>query len=337
MIRRPPRSTQSRSSAASDVYKRQVHGGSEDEDDEIEDIPHDKIKQKTAQRGAVSAEVYGVWNKKEDFKPRVIKKTDEQKKRITARLSQAFMFSALEDKDREVIINAFEEKRFKKGQYVIQQGQEGDELYVVESGTLKCLKKFPGDTEPRYLKTYQPGESFGELALLYNAPRAATIQAENDCLLYALDRGCFNNIVKEAAIKKRQRYDDFLQRVDILQSMDPYERSKIGDAVKTVKFKKGDYVVKLGDTGNTFYFVEDGEAVATKPLQAGGKAEVVYEYKGGDYFGELSLLRNIPRQANIIAKTDLTLVCLDRDQFTRLLGPLEDILRRNFTRYEKYM
>ena len=62
-------------------------------------------------------------------------------------------------------------------EYVIRQGEDGNELYVVDSGRLECTKLFKGDTEPRKLKEYFAGESFGELALLYNVPRAANIKA----------------------------------------------------------------------------------------------------------------------------------------------------------------
>lgn len=73
---------------------------------------------------------------------------------------------------------------------------------MVESGKLKCTKVFAGNTEPTFLKDYVPGEAFGELALLYNAPRAATITASEESLLWGLDRKTFNHIVKDAAVRK---------------------------------------------------------------------------------------------------------------------------------------
>jgi len=63
------------------------------------------------------------------------------------------------------------------------------------------------------LKQYQPGEAFGELALLYNAPRAATITSDAESILYVLDRATFNHIVKDAAIRKRDKYEVFLRKV----------------------------------------------------------------------------------------------------------------------------
>lgn len=117
-------------------------------------------------------------------------------------------------------------------------------MYVIDSGHLDCYKKFKPNENEIYLKTYQPGESFGELALLYNAPRAATIIAKTECVLFALDRECFNNIVKDSAMKRREKFEAFLKKVDLLSSMDPYERSQLADVLTSVKYKKGDYVIR---------------------------------------------------------------------------------------------
>ena len=80
--------------------------------------------------------------------------------------------------------------------------------------------------------------------MLYNAPRAASIKAKTASCLFALDRECFNHIVKDAASKKREKYEKFLSNIELLSDMDPYERSKIADALKTIKYKADDYVVK---------------------------------------------------------------------------------------------
>jgi cAMP-dependent protein kinase regulator len=103
-----------------------------------------------------------------------------------------------------------DERKAKAGEAIITQGEEGNDLYVVESGVLSCSKLFPGKSEPTFLKKYQAGDSFGELALLYNAPRAATIIADTDALLWSLDRSTFTHIVKGAASKKREKYEAFL-------------------------------------------------------------------------------------------------------------------------------
>ena len=294
-------------------------------------------QKKKGNRTSVSAEVYGIHNKKKPFVPRVIPKTNEQKERIREKCMQSFLFNSLEGKELQTIIDSFEEKRYKAGQNVITQGEEGDVLYLVDSGDLDCEKVFKEGDPPTYLKTYHPGESFGELALLYNAPRAATIRAKTDAICWALDRECFNNIVKNAAVKKREKYESTLKKVEILKTMEDYEIGQICDALKIKNFKKGDCIIKQGDKGNDFYILDEGSAHAEKVFEEGKPAQSVKDYKSGDYFGELALLKGEPRAAFIIADTDCKCISLDRMAFKRLLGPLEDILQRNSESYVKYM
>ena len=97
------------------------------------------------------------------------------------------------------------------------------------------------------MKVYYSGEAFGELALLYNAPRAATITALTDSILWALDRGTFINIVKKSAMKKRERYEEFLARNPLFSEMDPYERTQIIDAFRSVNFKANDLIMREGE------------------------------------------------------------------------------------------
>ncbi len=94
-------------------------------------------------RSSVSAEVYGKFNiKEQNFKARIIPKTKDQEKKLTERMMQSFLFNNLEQKDFASVLGAMEERRFAKGETVIQQGDNGDVLYLIYQGTLDCLKVF---------------------------------------------------------------------------------------------------------------------------------------------------------------------------------------------------
>lgn len=307
--------------------------------DEIEDMIEKRRQSKNSKmpRSSVSAEVYGIYHQKKNFTPKVIDKTLEQIERIQNKVLKSFMFNSLDDRDLRTVVNAMEEFVCKEGDIIISQGDAGSVLYIIEKGEFDCFKVFNKDEEPVLVKHYGPEDSFGELALLYNAPRAATIKAKQDGVLWTLDRETFNHIVKESAMKKREKYVEFLKSVSILKHVDDYEISQICDALKIKKYKNGDVIIKQNDNGEDFYIIESGHAKATKVFEEGKEAEEVKKYSIGDYFGELALIKNEPRAANIICTDDTICLSLDRKSFKRLLGPIENILKRNSDDYKKYI
>merc|ERR1719359_69653 len=217
-----------------------------------------------------------------------------------------------------VVLDAVKEVIVDEGTCIIKQGDNGDFMFICETGALECY--VAKDGEEKMVKAVEPGDAFGELALLYNCPRAASVEAAVDCVVWQLDRQTFNHIVKDGATRKREKYEKFLGNVSLLNSMGPYEKGQVSDALKPEEFADGAVVMTEGEPGDKFYIVEDGSCVATK-----GGTEVM-TYKAGDYFGELALMRNQPRAATITAKGSLKLLALDRRTFKRLLGPLEDLL-----------
>jgi cAMP-dependent protein kinase regulator len=139
--------------------------------------------------------------------------------------------------------------------------------------------------------------------------------------------------VKDAACNKRIKYEEFLQGVKILSNMNEYERSKLADAIKETWYTPDSIVIREGDAGSEFFLLMSGEAIATKTLEPGKPPFEIYKYKSGEYFGERALIKNEPRAANILAVTDLQVLILDRHSFKRLLGPMEEILKRNLSLY----
>ncbi|KAM3131940.1 hypothetical protein pb186bvf_015953 [Paramecium bursaria] len=311
-----------------------VSSNSDDSEDEVEQLQVLK-KNTNKQRFSVSAEAYGWYNKKENFKPKIIHKTPEQKQRIDQRMMQGFMFNSLDDQEREIVINAMEEKRFNQNEFVIRQGEEGNVLFVVDVGELDCFKNY-GDGVDKYLKTYIPGESFGELALLFQSPRAASIKVKSaNAILWQLDRETFNIIVKESSIKKREKYESFLMKWDLLKIWDddPYEKLKISDALFEKHFKKGDVLLQEGQKFNEIFIIDQGSVILEKKKQV-----VLKLQQHGQYFGTVSITLNQPEPFTYIAETDLKLYHIPRKSYTTTLKALEDLLQKNIKdHYQKFL
>jgi len=257
----------------------------------------------------------------EGFTPPVFEKSDSQRKRIAEAVSGCFMFAALAPAQLHTAIAAFQEVTVNVGQHIIEEGADvGPEdhgLYVLESGRLNVLKK--GNDEPVFVYD-KIGQYFGDLALLYNAPRAATVVACEASTLWSIDRTTFNCLVKNEVKKAKARRCSFLRSVDILKGLSPDEIASLADTLCERQIGEGVHVIREGEEGSEFFIMEQGQAVAKK----GG--ETVLVYGPGAYFGELALLKDDPRAADVVTTETCTVMSLDRRAFDRLLGSLEQIM-----------
>ena len=126
---------------------------------------------------------------------------------------------------------------------------------------------------------------------MYGHPRAASVVAVDPSTLWSLDRITFRTIILNAAHRRRTMYEQFLSTVTLLSSLSSTERSKIADALVSQAYEDGQAVVKQGEMGDTFFFVEEGEAEVTKTHQGddGETREIVVGHLArGDYFGGTS-------------------------------------------------
>lgn len=188
-------------------------------------------------------------------------------------------------------------------------------------------------SQEKVVKKCGPGDFFGELALLYNCPRAASVEARTSSLLWQLDRETFNHIVRDASMKKRETYDSFLKAIPVLESLQAYERGTLAETLVKETVAAGKTVITQGEIGDRFYLVESGDLTANKAGSDGVTKEVM-QYSRGDYFGELALIKSEARAATVVATSDCTLLSLDRKTFKLLLGSVEDIMKRKAAEYK---
>ena len=169
---------------------------------------------------------------------------------------------------------------------IIRQADEGDNFYVVETGCCKCY--MGSRDESGLVATCNPGDCFGELALMYNSPRAATVVADTDTALWALDRASFSILLMQSALERRERNQDFLEYVAVLATLSRYAKGVLADALEPCAFKSGAVIFKQGDPSEEFFIVQEGEVVVSHGAEGVEGAETPTELvtlHRGEYFG----------------------------------------------------
>jgi len=263
------------------------------------------------------------------YQKKVVPKDEATEKVIRDFLTGDILFSHLESDEVEDLVQAMYEKKFDAGEAIITQGDDnGDEFYVQDGGEVDII--IDGKTVHN-----QTSGSFGELALIYGTARAATIKAVQPTTCYAMDRDTYRNIIMGSVVRKRQMYEEILKKVSILETLTDWEVSQVADTLESEDFEAGAVIIKQGEPGDHFYIIMQGTAEVTQTT-ASGETGVVAELKEAQFFGEIALLTSETRKATVTATTKVRTAKMDRDRFTRVLGPIKSILERNMEAYTKY-
>lgn len=199
----------------------------------------------TRRRSAVSSESYDPEKIMDLYEHKVHHKSDEQLAGLKKMVANTFLFSTLDAEQMETLLAAMFQRDYGAGETIIRQGDEGDNFYVIYSG--ECDVYVHKDGEEKHVLACREGDSFGELALMYNAPRAATVKAKTPTTLFAVDRTTFKFLMMGTTIKKRETYASFLEGVSILSSLTKMERQTIADALKPTVLQDGEVIIQQGE------------------------------------------------------------------------------------------
>ena len=271
----------------------------------------------------------------------VFEKSQQQMNEIVPLLKNNFLTKNLQSEEIEKIAKAMKPEVFQPGATIIKYGDFGQLYYILSKGQVKVMIYETGaDPNDPHLekkikveKVLEEGTGFGELALLYNDKRSATIEALTTCETYVLDGGLFKQIIVNTSIQSREKKAGFLDQIKLFDSLDKFQKLRLIDGLKYTTLNKNDFVIREGEDGHEFYIIDQGEVQCLKLHSMGSKTGFVHVRKlaAGEHFGELALINHEKRSLSVRVSSDsCRLLKLDSETFTRILGQIQDKLKKDY-------
>lgn len=297
-------------------------------------------------RRAVAADSDDGPRKDNDNTVKITEKGPEQEVLIRkALMNNKYLSKVLADEQISDMVAKAWKLDVKAGVAVIEEGSlQADRFYIVSSGYFTVKKMMEKTTtaggvsmEDGLLTELEAGSTFGELALLYNAPRAATVEANTDASLWVIDRHDFKQILRQQVQRKFDFYMKLIGKIELLSYLLQEEKRALVECFVELHYKEGQEIIKEGDTGNTFYILCQGTVGIYKDGE-GKVAEKVADATNSKcpHFGEKALLDDEPRNATVkVESPSAFLLVLERSTFESILGPLKVILENEKTSKRK--
>ncbi|HUG54538.1 MAG TPA: cytochrome P450 [Vicinamibacteria bacterium] len=227
--------------------------------------------------------------------------------------------------------------RFQTGEVIIREGDRADRFYILAAGEVEVVKEPPG-RPPQVVHRLRTGDYFGEIGLLQNVRRTATVRAATPVEALALDRETFTSLVAESdltsseigALVRRRVMSTHLALA--LPRLSTRQVAEVVPRFATEVFPPGAVIIRQGDPPRSFFVVLRGTVEVVNHHPAG---DIVIGSLGpGDYFGEMGLLQGRPRSATVRAgaEGEVEVMVLDEAAFRALMTESEeasqDVARR---------
>jgi CRP-like cAMP-binding protein len=236
-------------------------------------------------------------------------KERNDEKLINDCLMSHFFMQYLNEQARNAIIEEMSLIQVDKNNYIFKQGAIGNYFYILKSGTAHLI------IDNKLIKVLRIGESFGELALLHDAPRSGSIKAISDCLLYILERKNFRKIVEHITKINYEENLKFLESVSILSHMEQYQKTILSNNLVKEEFEEGRKIVTKGEFSSCLYIIKSGLVDCIDD-----NGVIIRTLKEGDNFGERSILSDTKRTLDVVAKTDCVCYSISIATLKSMLG-----------------
>uniref|UniRef100_A0A7S1M8I2 Uncharacterized protein n=1 Tax=Alexandrium catenella TaxID=2925 RepID=A0A7S1M8I2_ALECA len=242
---------------------------------------------------------------------------------------------SLDDDKIQQMIKCMWKESIEKGTEVVKQGDlNADYFYIIMEGQFEVMgcegTNGMEEKAASAMGTLNAGQSFGELALMYFAPRAATVVATTPATLMIIDRMQFKKILETASLAATMEHRKYLDKVVVLDPLTDNEKDSLAKALDERRFSERENIFEQGEKGEHFFILIDG---SVKVVKDGSKiAGLTATSSEAQFFGEMALMNNEPRGATVtVTSSSATALVVDKASFDMLLGPLEELKKRGKT------
>ncbi len=237
-------------------------------------------------------------------------------------LKEIPLFAELKEEDLTELCKHIKLRRFMKNSPIVRQGDAGDNFYTIVSGKAKIVVSGNNGAE-KILGTLSTGDSFGETALIEKGKRTASIVTLSQTAVFEISREGFEKFLASNAENREKitgkiRLGKMLLASSVFSFMSQKQISYLIKNLKPEKIKAGTIVFKQGDEGNKFYLIQEGNIHLERFDNSLKTLDIIL--KPGNFFGEMALVKNIPRTATAEAVSDSLLFTLDKESFCNVIG-----------------